>query len=127
MADSRLRSFSFPFKKGDTAFPKQAKDADAIKASVIQIVTTQRGERVMRPNFGCNAFSYVFENNSDEFRVNVEREIRQAIARWEVRVVVESVTISSDDITEPGQILITITYRIVSSGEIDSTTVAGGI
>jgi len=127
MADPRVRSFSFPFKKGDNAFPKQAVDSDAIKASVIQIVTTQRGERVMRPDFGCNAFSYVFENNSEEFRVNVEREIRQAIAKWESRVRVESVIISSDDITEPGQILIAITYRIVASGEFDTATVAGGI
>jgi phage baseplate assembly protein W len=127
MADSRLRSFSFPFRKGDRAFPTQAVDADAIKSSVIQIITTQRGERVMRPDFGCNAFSYVFENNSDEFRINAEREIRTAISKWEQRVVVESVTITSDDITEPGQILISIAYRIVSSGEFAVATVAGGV
>lgn len=126
MADPRIRSFSFPFKKGDLAFPKEAKDAAAIKASVIQIITTQRGERVMRPDFGCNAFSYVFENNNENFRTNTEREIRLAITRWETRVRVDSVRITTDDITEPGQILITIVYTITSTGEVDSTTVAGG-
>lgn len=127
MADPRIRSFSFPFKKGDFGFPKEANDVDAIKASVIQIITTQRGERVMRPDFGCNVFSYVFENNAEEFRINAEREIRQAIAKWEARVRVDAVNVSSDDITEPGQILITITYTITSSGEVDTATIAGGV
>jgi len=127
MADSRIRSFAFPFRQGDLAFPKASYDADAIKASVIQIVTTMRGERVMRPDFGCNAFSYVFESNSEEFRVTAEREIRQALSKWERRVRVEGVSISSDDITEPGQVLIEITYTVLSTGEIETTTVAGGV
>jgi hypothetical protein len=127
MADPRIRSFAFPFQKGQLAFPKVATDTDAIKASVIQIVTTMRGERVMRPDFGCNAFSYVFENNSQEFRVHVEREIRQSLSKWERRIRVDSVNVSTDDLTEPGQILIDITYTILSTGEVSTTTVAGGV
>lgn len=127
MANPRIRSFAFPFRVGELAFPKSAVDTDAIKASVIQIVTTQRGERVMRPDFGCNAFSYVFENNGQEFRVKAEREIRQALSKWERRIRVDTVDISSDDITEPGQILIDISYTILSTGEVATTTVAGGV
>lgn len=127
MAAPRIRSFAFPFRVGELSFPKSATDTDAIKASVIQIVTTMRGERVMRPDFGCNAFSYVFENNSQEFRVNAEREIRQSLSKWERRIRVDSVNISSDDIVEPGQILIDISYTILSTGEVATTTVAGGV
>jgi hypothetical protein len=125
--DPRIRSFAFPFRKGDLAFPKSALDSDAIKASVIQIVTTMKGERVMRPSFGCNAFSYVFENDSQEFRIHVEREIRQSISLWEPRVRVDLVEVSSNDITEPGQILIDIVYTILATGEISTATVAGGL
>lgn len=124
--EPRLRSFAFPFKQGDLSFPKEATDADVIKASVIQIITTQRGERVMRPTFGCNAFSYVFESNTGDFRTDVEREIRQSLATWETRVRVDGVTVSSDDVTEPGQILITIVYTITATGEVGTATVAGG-
>jgi hypothetical protein len=127
MPDPRIRSFAFPFRKGDLAFPKSATDTDAIKASVIQIITTMRGERVMRPDFGCNAFSYVFENNSDEFRSIAEREVRQALSRWEQRIRVDGVNISSDNDIEPGQILIDISYTILSTGEVMTSTVAGGV
>jgi len=127
MAIARIRSIAFPFRKGDLSFPKQSTNAEAIKSSIIQILTTNKGERIMRPTFGSNAFSYVFESNNEDFRTNVEREVRQAITKWEPRVRVDSVIVSEDDqITEPGQIIITIVYTIVTSGEIDSTTIAGG-
>lgn len=127
MAEPTIRTISFPFRKGDFAFPQVATDADAIRASIIQIITTTKGERVMRPDFGCNAFSYVFENNGSDFRINAEREVRQSIAKWERRVRVNSVNISSNEITEPGQILIDIVYTILSTGEVSSATVAGGL
>lgn len=82
----------------------------------------------MRPTFGCNAFSYVFESNTPDFRADVEREIRQSITKWEPRVRIESVIVSPEnEVTEPGQILVTVVYTIVTTGEVDSTTVAGGL
>lgn len=127
MADPTIRTFAFPFRKGEISFPQVATDEDAIKASVIQIITTTKGERIMRPDFGCNAFSYVFENNGSDFRINVEREVRQSLARWERRIRVDSVNISSNDITEPGQILIEIFYTITATGQSSSAFVAGGM
>jgi phage baseplate assembly protein W len=123
----RVRSIAFPFQKGKIAFPAEANDKDAIMASLIQIITTNRGERIMRPTFGCNAFSFVFESNTEEFRLKAERDIRQALATWEKRIRVNGVQISSDPVTEPGQITITVTYTIVVSGEVDTVSVAGGI
>lgn len=81
----------------------------------------------MRPDFGCNAFSYVFENDSEDFSIMVEREVRQSLSTWEPRIRVENVIISSNEITEPGQILIEIVYTILSTGEIDSSSIAGGL
>lgn len=120
-------SFAFPFSVGEQNFPKEATDADAIKASIIQIVTTAKGERVMRPDFGCSAFDFVFEGDSDTFRALVEREIRMSITTWEPRVRIDSVAVTTNPETEPGQILITIYYTIVSAGIADSVTVAGGL
>jgi uncharacterized protein len=123
----RIRAIAFPFKKGNIAFPAEANDNDAIMASVIQILTTNRGERIMRPTFGCNAFSFVFESNTEEFRLKAERDIRQSLATWEKRIRVDGVAISSDPVTEPSQITITVSYTIVVSGEVNTVSVAGGI
>lgn len=122
----RIRSIGFPFKKGDFSFPKAANDSDAIRSAVIQVITTARGERIMRPDFGCNAFDYVFEADSDGLRITIEREVRQSLSRWEPRVRVESVTVTSDPVVEPGQLIINIVYTILATGEVGSVNVAGG-
>lgn len=122
----RIRSIGFPFKQGDFSFPKEATDSDAIKASVIQIITTARGERIMRPDFGCDAFSYVFEADSEDLRITIEREVRQALTKWEKRIRVEAVSVTSDPVVEPGQLIINITYTILPTGEVSSVSIAGG-
>lgn len=121
-----VRGIAFPFQQGDLSFPKEATDEDVIRASVIQIVTTGRGERAMRPGYGCDAFAFIFENNTEEFRIFAEREIRIALATWEPRVVVEAVQIEDQSDKNPGQIFITIHYRIVLTNEQDRVTIAGG-
>ena len=121
-----ILTFSFPFRSGNTSFPQQAEtDEDAIKSSLIQIVTTGKGERVMRRRFGCDAFAMVFENNNSIFRRMAEREVRSSIAEWEPRVRVNAVVIEAgDELTEPGQVRITIDYMIILTGETDTVTIA---
>lgn len=122
-----IRTFSFPFRLGGTSFPQEAEtDEDAIKSSLIQIVTTGKRERVMRRRFGCNALAMVFENTNDLFRRRAEREIRSAIAEWEPRVRVNAVVVEAgDELTEPGRVRITIDYTIVLSGNTDTVIVEG--
>jgi len=123
---SRIRTISFPFRLGAQSFPEGATDIDAIKASVIQIITTAKGERIMRPGFGCSAFDFVFESFNEDLQLTVEREVRQSLATWETRIRVDAVQVSTDDIVEPGQMLILVQYTVLLTGEPDAVVVAGG-
>jgi phage baseplate assembly protein W len=124
-----ILTFSFPFRSGNTSFPQSADtDEEAIKSSLIQIVTTGKGERVMRSEFGCDAFAMVFENTDSLFRRKAEREIRSSVAQWEPRVRINAVVIEDgDEITEPGRVRITIDYSIILSGDQDRVTIEGVI
>lgn len=123
---AKILSIYFPFQQGTAAFPRPAYDSDAIRASLIQILTTPKGTRVMRPTFGCDAFTFLFENDSDSLKIRIEREIRSSITRWEPRVSLGAITIETNEVNEPGQILVTIFYTILQSGQQDSVTIAGG-
>ncbi|HYG81477.1 MAG TPA: GPW/gp25 family protein [Pyrinomonadaceae bacterium] len=68
-----------------------------IKESIRIIVATAPGERVMRPDFGCGIHELVFSAIS---RVTVglfESRIREAITRWEPRVDILKLDISTRD------------------------------
>ncbi|MCA9994226.1 MAG: GPW/gp25 family protein [Anaerolineales bacterium] len=56
------------------------------------ILSTALGERVMRPEFGCRIHDLVFAPNDGQTAVQAERYVEEALARWEPRITVNSVT-----------------------------------
>jgi hypothetical protein len=61
-------------------------DKDIIRSSVIWIVLTRLGERVMLPEFGTNLPGAVGEPNDEMLANQLRTEVKQAIERWDDRV-----------------------------------------
>lgn len=82
-----------------------------IKSSLEILLTTRRGERVMRPDFGCNLDELVFEPLTTTFKTYIKDLISTAILYYEPRIEVNSIDL--DDTGElEGRILITIDYIV---------------
>lgn len=52
------------------------------KSNLINLVLTNRGERVMHPEFGCDVWKTLFENNTQSVREALEELIRKQISVW---------------------------------------------
>jgi phage baseplate assembly protein W len=111
MPKAAFLGIAFPFQRSATSLPAAITDDDLIKQSLTQIILTGRGERVMRPTFGSNAYSYVFENNSLVFQETVRADVMASISKVETRVIVQSVDVTRDDVTA----FIKIIYIVLSS------------
>lgn len=127
-AKSTYFGIAFPFKKSSTSFPAAASDEDLIQQSIVQIVTTGRNQRVMRPDFGCNAYAFVFENNDLILQETMRAEVMTSIAKFEPRVIVQSVITKpvAPDATNPSdevEIEITINYIIIATRKTQSVTI----
>lgn len=59
---------------------------DDIREAVRIILLTGKGERVMRPDFGCDARKYTFGTMDYTTRTQLEQEVRDALIRWEPRI-----------------------------------------
>jgi phage baseplate assembly protein W len=81
---------------------------DAVAQSIVAILDTEPGERVMRPDFGCGLRAFLMEPNSVATRARIQREVANALAIWEPRIVIESVEVIPAE--DPAQILIGIAY-----------------
>jgi phage baseplate assembly protein W len=66
-------------------------DEDAIRQSLMLLISTSPGERVMRPEYGCDLSRLVFSPNDDTTAGLAIHFVRQAVERWEPRVEVLSV------------------------------------
>lgn len=60
--------------------------ANAVRQSLMLLLSTQPGERIMRPEFGCDLHRLVFEPNDETTAGLAIHYVRTAIARWEPRV-----------------------------------------
>lgn len=83
------KNFVFPFAvNGDGRISATGGD-DAIRAKIIQVLFTARGERVNQPEFGCGLFDLVFDMNDPILAASVEFTVGQSLTRWlasEIRV-----------------------------------------
>ncbi|MGG6313692.1 GPW/gp25 family protein [Paenibacillus macerans] len=67
---------------------------DSIRESVMLILSTARGERVMRPDFGCRLNELVFAPNNMSTATLIRSFIEEALLNWEPRIEVEDITVT---------------------------------
>jgi hypothetical protein len=82
-----------------------------IKESIWIILSTAKGERVMRPDFGCGIHDLLFASLSLSTLGLVESSVREALARFEPRIDLLGVKASPEE-AEAGKLLVHIRYRV---------------
>lgn len=75
------------------------------------ILLTPKGQRVMRPEFGCQIHDLVFAPNDGNTAGLAAFYVQEALAMWEPRITVLEVDVSPDS-DDPAQVFITIAYEI---------------
>lgn len=84
---------------------------DDIRQSILIILETARGERVMRPSFGCGIHELVFEAVDSRTLQRIRSEVEDALRRFEARIEVLGVTID-EDATSEGVLMIELEYQV---------------
>jgi phage baseplate assembly protein W len=82
-----------------------------IRQAIRIIIFTNRGERVMRPDFGAGLNEFIFANVNTTTMALVETRVRESLVTWEPRIDVEEVRVTSDP-GERNKLLIDLTYRV---------------
>lgn len=94
-----------------------ARHEQRVEESIYLILGTARGERVMRPDFGCGIHDLVFAPNNPVMVSAVVQNVRQALVRHEPRIDVLDVQAQSTP-DQPHLLLIRIDYRIRSNNAV---------
>ena len=82
-----------------------------IKQSLLVLLQTQLGERVMEPGFGCELMAQAFANMTTGFSTDLSHYLLTAMVNWESRITVDNITISADA-NVVGRVQIEIDYII---------------
>jgi hypothetical protein len=80
-----------------------------IRQMIEQVLFTNPGERVNRPDFGCGLMQLIFAPNSDELASATQFLIQGALETWLGDVITpEAVQVENDE----SRLVVTIQYRI---------------
>lgn len=82
-----------------------------IRQSILIILETAPGERVMRPNFGCGIHELVFTAVDSTAIELIRSSVQEALVRCEARIDVLNITVDEAATTE-GKLLVEIEYRV---------------
>lgn len=106
--------WQFPVRTDHQGNVELSEGVDSIERSVRAIIGTAKGERVMRPDFGCDIHDHVFATTSPATLNMMEDSVREALVQWEPRIDVERVDASREP-GAPNVVRIEITYWIRST------------
>ena len=86
---------AYPWGPDVATLAELKSDIDVLKTSVINIVLTRIGERVMLPEFGSIVPDLPFEPADEISVAEVQESVRDAIERWDDRIDVVDVGVET--------------------------------
>ena len=105
--------WKFPVRTNTLGHVVFSQGEQDINEAIAIIINTARGERVMRPAFGCGIHDLVFEPINTGTLARVEANIRESLTQFEPRIDVLDVDVRPDaDDPYQGRLLIEVHYRV---------------
>lgn len=96
---------------------------ESVRQAILMLLATRPGERVMRPNYGCNLHRLVFAPNNDTTAGLAIHYVRQTMERWEPRVEITHLDALRSDVS-PGLLEIHFEYRVRATSQTEKLAYA---
>lgn len=104
------RGWAFPVAAeadGATALAQYEED---VRQAIRIILGTEKGERVMRPDYGAGLRAMLFEPIRTNTLALIRHRVEEALVLWEPRI--DGVTVKVTAMPEQGRIDIDVRYRV---------------
>ncbi len=122
MAKSRFINIDFPFRDSEEGFyfNLTKTNESAIRADLLHLLLTNKGERLYMPDFGSDLKKYIFEPNDRITHSDIKNNINETIKRYIPNLLIDSIEFKNDDIEE--LIIVEVRYT-VTDGAFSSSDV----
>ena len=110
------QGWAFPLGVDGTGGIAMSRGENDIENSILTILGTAKGERVMRPEFGSSIHDFIFAPNNATTHGLLGYHVRDALAFWEPRIEVTDVDVAADE-SNPSRVLINISYTVITTND----------
>lgn len=112
------RGLSFPIRQEREGNFQTADYEESVRQSVFLILSTAKGERVMRPDFGCGIYDLVFELKTATTEARIIQEVQDALLRFEPRIDVLEVRVNPTTDGAGETLIIAIDYEVRATNNV---------
>ena len=109
--NSEITDIAFPLTFDENGGARLNGLDEDIRQSLVLLLSTRRGERLLRPEYGCDLTQFAVESVNYSLISRIRSEVMQSIAQFEPRVDNVSVNVDGNG-GDAGALVILIEYRV---------------
>lgn len=113
MANGKFININYPFKDSKKGFflDMNNEDSQAIKADLLHLILTRKGQRLYNPNFGTDLIKFIFEPEDGMTLNGIKEEITSVIKIYLPKLQLNEILIEPSAESEYAAV-VTIQYTI---------------
>jgi len=116
MANGKYININYPFKDSKKGFFLDLNDDDnqAIKADLLHLILTRKGQRLYKPDFGTDLLKFIFEPEDGMTLNGVKEEIKKVVSIYLPNLQLDEILVEESPESEYAAIF-TLKYTINDS------------
>ncbi len=102
MANNKYININYPFKNSPKGFflDLNSTDNDAIKADLMHLILTRRGQRLYNPDFGTDLLKFIFEPDDNLSLNSVKEEITNVVKKFLPKLQINEISVTQSTDSE---------------------------
>ena len=102
MANGRYININYPFKNSNKGFflDLTSDDNSAIKADLMHLILTRRGQRLYNPDFGTDLLRFIFEPNDGLTLSGIKEEITSVVKKYLPNLQINEISVTESETSE---------------------------
>ena len=99
MASTRFINIDYPFKNSPDGFFLNLNSSDqrAIKADLMHLLLTRKGQRLYNPDFGTDLLTFIFEPNDTKILSDIKDSVSVSVKKYLPNLTITSLTVTPSE------------------------------
>lgn len=95
-------NINYPFKDSNKGFflDLNSDNSAAIKADLMHLILTRKGQRLYNPDFGTDLLRYIFEPNDGFTLSQIQEEITNVVKKYLPKLQINKITVTPSEDSE---------------------------
>ncbi len=99
MANPRFINIDYPFKNSPEGFflNLNSDNQRAIKADLMHLLLTRKGQRLYNPDFGTDLLKFIFQPNDSLTLDDIKQEVKNSVKKYLPKLMINNITVTPNE------------------------------